>query len=234
MFQRGFFLVVTPNEGLASSLLDTMQRYVVTRRTHSLEEALMLLSDHSKWSGLVLDLDMHMGQELAMLDRVRQAHPLVNTLALSSKPSLEVINAVHCLRMELACKPLGHANIDGFMRRAMVHGWLPDERIAAWVDELARRHGLTAREVQLMAYALGDEPRRTVMRRLGITENTLKTQVRGLLRKCGARSMDALARNVLRDALLHDDFQYVPTLRPDDSGEFPTADHAATPAAAQA
>ncbi len=61
---------------------------------------------------------------------------------------------------------------------------------------------LTSREVQLMAYALGDEPRKQVMRRLGITENTLKTQVRALLRKCGERSMDGLAKNVLRQALI--------------------------------
>jgi hypothetical protein len=53
-----------------------------------------------------------------------------------------------------------------------------------------------------MAYALGNESRQKVMRRLGITENTLKTQVRSLLRKCSARSMDGLAKTVLRDALV--------------------------------
>jgi hypothetical protein len=43
-----------------------------------------------------------------------------------------------------------------------------------------------------------------VRKRLGISENTLKCQVKGLLRKCGERNMDALAKNILRTALLSD------------------------------
>jgi hypothetical protein len=53
-----------------------------------------------------------------------------------------------------------------------------------------------------VSYCLGDEPRARVRRRLGITENTLKSQIRGLLRKCGERNLDALAKNLLRNALV--------------------------------
>jgi DNA-binding CsgD family transcriptional regulator len=69
------------------------------------------------------------------------------------------------------------------------------------VRGLAARQKLTPRELQLLVYALGDEPRARVRRRLGISENTLKTEIRGLIRKCGARNADALAKQVLREAL---------------------------------
>lgn len=223
MFQRGFFLVIVRDDGLAHTLLETMQRYTVTRRVRCYKEALPLLTPHARWSGLVMDLDAVEGQEVAALERVREVHPLVPILALSSMPSPDLINSLHALRAELVCKPAGSENVTSFVQRALVAGWLPDDRVAAWVDELARRHALTAREVQLMAYALGNEPRQQVIRRLGITENTLKTQVRALLRKCNARSMDGLAKNVLREALIYDDAQTFAPAEPPDSGEFQAA-----------
>ena len=73
--------------------------------------------------------------------------------------------------------------------------------MARTIAHMATSRGLTAREVQLLDYCLGDEPRARVRRRLGITENTLMTQIRGLLRKCGERNLDALAKNVLRSML---------------------------------
>ncbi len=186
------------------ALTEPMQRYSVVRRVRSVREAVPMLVPRALWSGVVIDLDSLDGAVADTLRRVREAHPLVPILALASAASAELVNTLHAQRAELVMKPVGEVNVTSFVQRALVSGWLPDERVAAWVDELARRNHLTPREVQLMAYALGNESRTKVMRRLGITENTLKTQVRALLRKCSARSMDGLAKSVLRDALIFD------------------------------
>jgi len=204
MFQRGFFLLVIRDDGLALALSEPMQRYSVVRRARSAREAMTMLVPRALWSGVVIDLDGLELPALETLERVRVAHPLVPILVLSASVTPALVNALHAQRAELVMKPVGESNITSFVQRALVCGWLPDERVAAWVDELARRNHLTPREVQLMAYALGNESRTKVIRRLGITENTLKTQVRALLRKCGARSMDTLAKNVLREALVFD------------------------------
>jgi DNA-binding CsgD family transcriptional regulator len=70
------------------------------------------------------------------------------------------------------------------------------------VDLLCTHLNLTSREVQLLAYALGREPRRLVLKRLGITVNTLKSQVRTLLRKCGGRSLAELTYRIAHDSNL--------------------------------
>ncbi len=221
MFQRGFFLLVIRDDGLATVFSEPMQRYSVVRRARSAREAVPMLVPRALWSGVVIDLDTLDAPALDTLERIRAAHPLVPILALASSATPELVNAVHGQRAELVMKPLGEANIISFVQRALVSGWLPDERVAAWVDELARRNHLTPREVQLMAYSLGDESRAKVIRRLGITENTLKTQVRALLRKCGARSMDTLAKNVLREALVFDGHERsVPTAKQPSDGEY--------------
>ena len=202
MFQRGFFLLVARDDGLALTVGEPLQRYSVVRRARTYCEAADMLQTNERWSGVVVDLDGFDADPLATTRRLREAHPLVPVLALSSQATAELVNGLHAFRAELVLKPVGEVNLVSFVQRSLVSGWLPDERVAAWVDELARARGLTPREVQLMAYALGNESRQKVMRRLGITENTLKTQVRSLLRKCNARSMDGLAKTVLRDALI--------------------------------
>ncbi|MDB4972962.1 MAG: Two-component nitrogen fixation transcriptional regulator FixJ [Myxococcaceae bacterium] len=202
MFQRGFFLLIAKDDGLALTLSEPLQRYSVVRRAKCYREAVAMLLPNSRWSGVVVDLDGFDADPLETMKRLREAHPLVPVLALASQVSAELVNGLHAWRAELVLKPVGEINLVSFVQRSLVSGWLPDDRVAAWVDELARARGLTPREVQLMAYALGNESRQKVMRRLGITENTLKTQVRSLLRKCNARSMDGLAKTVLRDALI--------------------------------
>lgn len=176
-----------------------------------------MLVPHSRWSGVVVDLDGFDADPLETIQCVREAHPLVPVLALASTVTPELLNGMHAFRAELVLKPLGERNVVSFVQRGLVSGWLPDERVAAWVEELARRRSLTPREVQLVAYALGNESRPRVIRRLGISENTVKTQVRALLRKCGARSMDSLAKIILRDALI---FETVPANFDDDDETF--------------
>ena len=204
MFQRGFFLLITRDDALALTLGEPIQRYSVVRRARCYREACSMLTPNARWSGVVVDIDGFDADPLETMRQLREAHPLVPVLALASQASADLINGLHVYRGELVLKPVGEINLVSFVQRALVSGWLPDERVAAWVDALARGRGLTPREVQLMAYALGNESRQQVMRRLGITENTLKTQVRSLLRKCNARSMDGLAKMVLRDALIFD------------------------------
>lgn len=211
MFQRGFFLLVVRDDGLAQSLSEPIQRYSVVRRARFYREALSMLVPRARWSGVVVDLDGFDADPLETMKCMREAHPLVPVLALASSATPELINGLHAYRAELVLKPLGETNVVSFVQRALVSGWLPDERVAAWVDELARRRNLTPREVQLVAYALGNESRQKVIRRLGISENTLKTQVRALLRKCNARSMDSLAKIVLRDALIFETLPEEPT-----------------------
>lgn len=213
MFQRGFFLLVMRDDGMAAALTEPIQRYSVVRRAPCYHDALSMLVPRARWSGVVLDLDSSESKALEVMRSVREAHPLIPALALASTASPELVNGLHVHHAELVLKPVAEANIVGFVQRALVSGWLPDERVAACVDELARRKNLTPREVQLITYALGNESRAKVIRRLGVSENTLKTQVRALLRKCGARSMDSLAKNVLREALVFE------TL-PDDQGDF--------------
>lgn len=201
--QRGHFALVVRDEALAASIGESVQRYSVGRRFKTLREALPRFApEQPRWSGALVDTDSCEGCPLSALSALREISPLLPVLVLAGKADAALVNGLHALRAELVIKPVGEPNLVSFVQRALVSGWLPDDRVAAWVDELAREKQLSSREVQLLAYALGSESRDLVLRRLGITENTLKSQVKALLKKCNARSMDDLAKNILRDALV--------------------------------
>jgi DNA-binding NarL/FixJ family response regulator len=141
---------------------------------------------------------------LEKLERARRLAPHLPILALLEETDAALINALQQRGAEVAVLPVHAPNLVSFAQRSLSASFLPHDRVARTVAQLAASQRLTAREVQILTYSLGNEPRARVRRRLGIGENTLKTQVRTLLRKCNERSVDALAKNVLRAALLMD------------------------------
>ncbi len=201
MLQRGWFLVDVPNEVSAQAIVDVIQRYGVARALHLSTDPQcdVLLGETGRVAGCVLRVE---ADESERLRELRARMPTLPVLALSSFSSWELINTAQHLDIELAQWPVPMPNLVSFVQRALSASFLPHDGVARVVSELAEARALTAREVQILTYCLGDEPRKRVRRRLGIAENTLKTQVRSLLRKCDERSVDALAKNVLRAALL--------------------------------
>lgn len=63
------------------------------------------------------------------------------------------------------------------------------DRVAA---EVAAQHGLTARELEILRALLDGVPRRFLHRAIGVSENTIKTQVRCLLERLDQPNTDHL------------------------------------------
>jgi DNA-binding CsgD family transcriptional regulator len=73
--------------------------------------------------------------------------------------------------------------------------------LAAALDAAAARWGLTVREADVVRGTLADPDRRTLGARLGLGVNTLKSHVRGLLKRSGHATVDGVLRALLADAL---------------------------------
>jgi DNA-binding NarL/FixJ family response regulator len=198
-FDRGWFLVDIPHARLSEQVVRIMQRYGVVQVRVGELEASALMRPPVRAAGVVLASGT---RELARLERVRALAPQTPMLALIEEPERDLLNALQRHGIEVAWLPLQPANVMSFAQRALCTSFLPHGGVARAVSHLAQTKKLTAREVQILSYSLGSEPRSRVRRRLGVAENTLKTQIRSLLRKCDERSVDALAKNLLRAALL--------------------------------
>lgn len=200
MLQRGSILLIARDDRRAERLVALLQRFSIARRVDGLDEACTLLARRGCWSGVVIDLDQCAGSPREAIARLRGVDPDVQLLALSAR--LDRGRAAESAFTEVLTKPANRPALIAFARRALVRGWSGSDVIADYVDALARTRGLTPRELQLLAYELGGESRRSTLRRLGVTVNTLKTHVRTLLRKCRARSLGQLAATVQRFAMI--------------------------------
>jgi DNA-binding NarL/FixJ family response regulator len=199
MYHRGWFLVDVESEALSQQLIAVLQRFGVVRVRPLDGEVQGWLREPGRVAGVIMQVDESC---LLKLEHVRAVAPRVAVLGLLRTADAALINALQQRDVEVAVQPVHAPNLVSFAQRALSASFLPHDGVARWVSHLARTRGLSAREVQLLTYALGSEPRARVRRRLGIAENTLKTQIKALLRKCNERNLDALAKNVLRAALL--------------------------------
>lgn len=198
MFHRGWFQVAVRSELLSDSVR-TIAALYSTARLHVSTNSWPELTDTTRFAGVIAQYGP--GFE-AWVEGLRDRCPSLPVLALSAELDPALLSRLHAASIEVALLPLHAPELVAFIQRALASDFLPHDRVARMVHYLAQARGLTPREVQLLSYSLGNEPRARVRRRLGITENTLKTQVRSLLRKCGERNVDALAKNLLRAALL--------------------------------
>lgn len=198
MFQRGWFHIDIRQQGLLPELLGVVGQYGPARVKPLSAEVVAELAHDGRFAGLIVQL---VPDTLAWLERLFVHAPGLPVLALLERSDRAQINHLQARGVSTLLLPMQVANTVNFVQRALTHSFVPCTRVSALIQHLAETRFLTAREVQLVSYCLADEPRARVRRRLGITENTLKSQIRGLLRKCGERNLDALAKNMLRLAL---------------------------------
>lgn len=85
--------------------------------------------------------------------------------------------------------------------RALVGRIVEHSVVTEAIVELAREHGLTARQMELIAYWTLPLRRAEVADILKVEESTVKTRVRILLRRFDASSTDEVAKRVLARAL---------------------------------
>ncbi len=201
MPHSGELLVVEDDFRNAKTLARLLGRFRTTRIAASVVEARALLKDGTRWTGLVVDVGLPDGSGLDVAGYARGLFPLLPVLVLTGRNDRSVINRSHKLRAEFVCKPASEADLFGFVRRAVTFERVPDERLAWLIDELAEHCELTPREVDVVAAAVANTPRQQLLETFQISENTLKSQVRSVLRKTGFESLDALAKSLLHDAL---------------------------------
>jgi DNA-binding NarL/FixJ family response regulator len=200
MFHRGWFWLNTGSEALDARIEEVARHYGVLRAGPLDEAGVEVARDPRRWAGLITGIHGN----LFALEVLRRRAPTLPILALVSDPQPALVNMLQARGIEIAALPVDVARLTAFVQRAFASSFLPDDRVAGTLQSLAERAQLTPREVQIIAFSLGNEPRVRMRKRLGISENTLKTQIRGLLRKCNERNVDSLAKNILRAALLVD------------------------------
>lgn len=196
----GGFLIVEDEPTLARTLARTFGRHGSVEVVHSMAAAREQLQSHDEWTGVVLDLILPDGYGLDLLAEIRQSHGALPVLVLTGELNRDVVNKVQTMRGEYVCKPASVDNLNPFIQRALAQERVDDAAIGQRIEHLARQLKLTRRETELLTLSVDGLSRKELADALGVAENTVKAQIRSLLKKSGARSLATLAQKVIKGA----------------------------------
>ncbi|MEZ4286596.1 MAG: response regulator transcription factor [Polyangiales bacterium] len=194
------FLIVEDEPTLARTLARTFGRHTEVEVVHDMAAARAKLHERSDWTGVVLDLVLPDGYGLDLLADIRKEQGALPVLVLTGELNRDVVNRVQTLRGEYVCKPASADNLNPFIQRALAQERVDDEAIGQRIEHLARQLKLTRRETELLTLSVDGLSRRELAESLGVAENTVKAQIRSLLKKSGARSLATLAQKVIKGA----------------------------------
>jgi DNA-binding NarL/FixJ family response regulator len=196
----GGFLIVEDEPTLARTLARTFGRHGPVEVVHSMAAARDKLENRAEWTGVVLDLILPDGYGLDLLAEIRQIHGELPVLVLTGELNRDVVNKVQTMRGEYVCKPASADNLNPFIQRALAQERVDDTAIGQRIEHLVRQLKLTRRETELLTLSIDGLSRKELAEALGVAENTVKAQIRSLLKKSGARSLATLAQKVIKGA----------------------------------
>lgn len=162
-------------------------------------DSLVTQSSDESVRGAIVEIDDHAYESrLEKLHALRRPHPKLPVLAIVASPSKKLLDELHLLDAAVCGRPCAESNLDRFTHHALARGPLDVDGVRRRLQHSAEGASLSRRETEVLLLATQGMPRRELAERLGVSENTVKAQIRSLLRKTGARSVAVLAQRVLK------------------------------------
>jgi DNA-binding NarL/FixJ family response regulator len=194
------FLVVDDEASTARALTRVLERAGPSVVASSVAEARQRLCE-TRWAGMVIDLHLQDGSGLDVLRFAREHGNDARAILLSGALEPGAINGAFALGAKCLCKPCPIEHLTHFAREAILEQGEIPTRLTRAVSELAARHSLTPAQTEIVLSTVQGIDRATIVASRRVSENTHKTQVRGILRKTRTLSLGELRDRVLRSVV---------------------------------
>ena len=153
-----------------------------------------ILIRSQRFDAWMLDVIVPDGSGLALLAWARARGDLTPALVVTGVLDPGPANSAQALGAEFLYKPYGLANLQAFLARALAPAAM-DTRVTA-VDDLIAVHELSDRESALVRCIARGIARADLPQVLGVSDNTVKTHIRRVLRKTGHGRVADLYRDL--------------------------------------
>ena len=196
-------LVVEPDAATACSLIAALEREAAVRHVDRFAAAVEVIAGDEPLTLVMMRTPLPDGTWDELLAHVRARDPSLPVLVFGDHVDSSVVRRVFALDATFTCAPIAAEDLARFVRRrAPTRMVVPlSDAVRAAVTALATKHALSAQQQRLLALAVEGRSRRQVAHALSLSENTLKSQIRDLLRRCQARSLADLCREAFQIAL---------------------------------
>jgi DNA-binding NarL/FixJ family response regulator len=177
-------LVVEDDPALARSIHRGTRTYFDVLMTDTIDAAFEIIDDGIEVAAAVVDINLPDGTGFDVVESLRKRDRNMPVLIVTGSNDPATINRAHALRVEFVCKPFFSENLEKFVQRTLSGVQYGDrEKLSVIVAEATAEYKLSARESQILSFAAEGIPRSRLSEVMGISENTVKSQVRSLLEK---------------------------------------------------
>jgi DNA-binding NarL/FixJ family response regulator len=196
-------LVVEPDAKLASSLGLTLRGEGVVRVIERFDDALAIVRGDEPITLLVMRAPLPDGAWDALLEEARVRHATVPVLVIGDVADAATLRRVFALDATFTCGPVPEGDLVRFARRHVSHQHLANvpHTMRDAIAAVATKYQLRANQLRLLVLAIEGRSRREIANTLSLPENTVKSQIRDLLKRCEARSLADLSREAFQFAI---------------------------------
>lgn len=157
--------------------------------------------DKHAFSAMVVDVGLPDGSGMAVVARARELDPGMLVLVVSGSVDAARLHDAHAFEVQYLLKPVAPEELALFVERAARRIEHRKLRTAGAVADWTRRYGLGPKEGELLLLAALGKERHELPEARQVAPGTIKSQVRTLLVKTGAPSLEVAVSRVLRAAL---------------------------------
>ncbi len=163
-------------------------RFTVVGAT-TLRGARKIVRLRSGLAGAILDTALEDGSGFDLIDELRDRDPNLPLLFVTARVDQESVSRAHLVGVPLVSRDRCVANLRHFSHQVATQLACASGNLDQVLARISHTRRLSAREEQLLRVAAHGIPRAHLARRLGISENTIKSQIRSLLDKTKQRSL---------------------------------------------
>lgn len=196
-------VLLTDSEVTRQALGQLVARYRRVRFAHTAAQAIALLEVDNDWCGFVIDAHLEGSRSigLSLLARVRERWPAAPVLLVTDDVDRELVNAAVALGASLVARPFGELELRPFLERAIAHEHSFSASFAERLALATHIWKLSLREHEILAWHLAGGTREDYLATSGLSEGTLKTYVKRMLKKVGAQSVAEMTQVTFRRVL---------------------------------
>ncbi len=189
---RRRFLCLEDDRLVQSALRRALAEHDLTLVDTTAEARILIRAQ--RFDAWMLDVVVPDGSGLELLSWARARGDVTPALVVTGVLDRAPVNSAQALGAEFLYKPYSVANLRAFLTRALAPSGA-DGRVTA-VDDLIAVHELSDRETALVRCIARGVARMDLAEVLGVSDNTVKSHIRRLLRKTGHKRIAHLYRDL--------------------------------------
>ncbi len=194
-------LIVEDSEKSAVAIRYVLRGTCTLVFAKSIAEAEAHLTAPGEWIGWIVDIGLPDGSGLDLVEHWQRKRPAVPVLFFTASNDKRDLNRICALRSLVLTKPVSPRKIVPFVAHCLNQDANFAPRVSAAYEMLVQTREITSAEAAVLGLAIRGLRHEEIEKERGISENTLKAQIGGLMERLDAGSLEDCVIVVYRYAV---------------------------------